>query len=250
METLDGLPVAKSAATPMSSAMGGAYFSTTANVIRARMRRAFNATVDISITWVTVFRTTTATTNATISALGSDSGGSGTTLLLMRTTNASAAKVNFLLEDSNGNIYADLDNSTTTINDGRWHCHIGSGTMSTLASANVYVDGALEGTLAPTAAPAVLAPSTFQHVCAGGTVRGGSNLVGAGIHEIALVVPIIGRLTDIEGISLSSNPWQLLTPEGRRYVLAGAPAAGGAPLFLPEAFYPQALTGLGSGLGA
>lgn len=213
---------------PVVTAPGGMAYSTAGATFMsyAQMVRSFIIGTDQYITMLVVFRTTTATAGAIFAGLGSNSGSSGNTLIFFKTATGSAAKVNFVTEDGTGNIYTDLDSTTTntSINDGQWHCAVGASSIINPASGQLFIDGYLEATLAPLAAPTPFA-ATFQHVCALGVYRAGS-IVSTAAIDVALVVPIFGRVTEQEGISLSRNPWQLFELKDEAFDGAAAAAGG------------------------
>lgn len=208
----DGSPVTFTAAMPGKVGPTGLAYAHAASggFARARALHTFNVT-EGAITLVALLRTSTTTTSAEYATLGSESGSAGNTLLLLRSGGASATDINWLVQDSAGAIFANITTSGITVNDGDWHCVVASATISTSASADIYIDGnfGATGTLSPSAPTS----TSFQWVCAGGRRRGASDTAGTGAVDIGFVIPIYGRLStraDLRGIS--SNPWQLFRP--------------------------------------
>jgi len=197
------------------------------SMVHAKMRRPLVLGTDQWLSFVVVFRKRASSIDANvIAAFGSDSGTSGNTLMYLAGDASGANIIRFYIQDSGGATYtspnpAILTVGNVAVSDMRWHTialctslvDLGGGGTSLRRA---YIDGMFEGE--GTAAPATLAATTFQHMCANGIVRTTVS-ASAGAFDVALVVPLFGRLDHAELRSLSLNPWQLFTTQKHRPVL-------------------------------
>jgi len=197
------------------------------SMVHAKMRRPLVLGTDQWFSFVCVFRKRTSSIDANaIAAFGSDSGSAGNTLMFLAGDSSGANILRFYIQDSGGGTYtapnpAILTTGAVAVSDMRWHTIALSSSLIDLGGGGTslrraYVDGMFEGE--GTAAPATLAATTFQHMCANGVVRTTAS-ASVGAFDVALVVPLFGRLDHADLQSLSVNPWQLFRTQKHRPVL-------------------------------
>jgi hypothetical protein len=198
-------------ATPLGTV---AWEGTGTQMVRAASVRPLVLGTDEFISLVCVFRKRSTAIDANaIAGLGATGGGSGNTLLYIRGHVGNAPQITIDVRDSAGQNYIVGGDSSSFVDvtDLRWHT-VAYSTSLTKVGGNssirlMYIDGREE--LVGAAEPYDLAATTFDYVCATGSYRGAAE-IAQGDFEVAMFVPLHGRLDKQALRSLSVNPWQLL----------------------------------------
>lgn len=176
------------------------------------------------MTWVLLYKKNAKGTQQThIAGLGSTSGSAGNTLFRFVGGVNSANAVRIQAQDSNGNVFFNIDSSDFGADDLRYHCVVVSGKVDRLGDGGglqYYADGR-KLNFAPSENGYGPPDSTLFNIVTLLGARRGGVLTGAdGNYDIALFVPLFGiRQSDAWCQSVSQNPWQLFeTSEVLRFV--------------------------------
>ena len=203
----------------------GRFAALSATLLRSEYIDPDSATIEgRNVAMLAVIRTTATSQDAeSIAALGSDSGTSGNTLFAIARLTATG-NLGHLVGTASSNPGSWTDTGVN-VSDGRAHTVLIRSSITPSGftqDTSCFIDGVQAIGSSQTGGVGSL---PYTYACAGGTRRT-TDFVSTGSCEVAMVIPIIGAITDAEAISLSRNPWQIFAPLVRRYGFAAAAAAG------------------------